>query len=121
MNYPDKTDIFQLEMVNKNHYKFDNQILKLKTFKAKAYIKILGFPIRVKKKYYESVYGPTLKNKNGFYSVRTASLFHIRGLEQWWKMNKAQNFNEFYDILKMNQIPGYNIGYADKNLSLIHI
>lgn len=121
VNYPDKTDIFQLEMVNKNHYKFDNQILKLKTFKAKAYIKILGFPIRVKKKYYESVYGPTLKNKNGFYSVRTASLFHIRGLEQWWKMNKAQNFNEFYDILKMNQIPGYNIGYADKNDTIFYI
>ena len=121
VNYPDKTDIFQLEMIDKNHYKFDNQILKLKTFKAKAYIKILGIPIRVKKKYYESVYGPTLKNKNGFYSVRTASLFHIRGLEQWWKMNKAQNFNEFYDILKMNQIPGYNIGYADKNDTIFYI
>ena len=121
VNYPDKTDIFQLEMIDKNHYRFDNQILKLKTFKAKAYIKILGIPIRVKKKYYESVYGPTLKNKNGFYSVRTASLFHIRGLEQWWKMNKAQNFNEFYDILKMNQIPGYNIGYADKNDTIFYI
>lgn len=121
VNYPDKTDIFQLEMIDKNHYKFDNQILKLKTFKAKAYIKILGIPIRVKKKYYESVYGPTLKNKNGFYSVRTASLFHIRGLEQWWKMNKAQSFNEFYNILKMNQIPGYNIGYADKNDTIFYI
>ena len=121
VNYPDKTDIFQLEMVNKNHYKFDNQILKLKTFKAKAYIKILGIPIRVKKKYYESIYGPTLKNKNGFYSIRTASLHHIRGLEQWWKMNKAKNFNEFYDILKMNQIPGYNIGYADKNDTIFYI
>ena len=121
VNYPDKTDIFQLEMIDKNHYKFDNQILKLKTFKAKAYIKILGVPIRVKKKYYESIYGPTLKNKNGYYSVRTASLFHIRGLEQWWKMNKAQNFNEFYDILKMNQIPGYNIGYADKNDTIFYI
>ena len=121
VNYPDKTDIFQLEMVNRKNYKFDNQILKLKTYKAKAYIKILGIPIKVKKKYYESVYGPTLKNKNGFYSVRTASLFHIRGLEQWWKMNKAQNFTEFYNILKMNQIPGYNIGYADKNDTIFYI
>jgi acyl-homoserine-lactone acylase len=121
VNYPDKTDIFQLEMVDRKNYKFDDQILKLKTYKAKAYIKILGIPIRVKKKYYESIYGPTLKNKNGFYSVRTASLFHIRGLEQWWKMNKAQNFTEFYNILKMNQIPGYNIGYADKNDTIFYI
>ena len=121
VNYPDKTDIFQLEMVDRKNYRFDNKILKLKTYKAKAYIKILGIPIRVKKKYYESIYGPTLKNKNGFYSVRTASLFHIRGLEQWWKMNKAKNFTEFYDILKMNQIPGYNIGYADKNDTIFYI
>jgi acyl-homoserine-lactone acylase len=121
VNYPDKTDIFQLEMVDRKNYKFDDQILKLKAYKAKAYIKILGIPIRVKKKYYESIYGPTLKNKNGFYSVRTASLFHIRGLEQWWKMNKAKNFTEFYDILKMNQIPGYNIGYADKNDTIFYI
>ena len=121
VNYPDKTDIFELEMIDKNHYKFDNEILKLKTFKAKAYIKIFGIPIRVKKKYYESIYGPTLKNKNGYFSVRTASLFNIRALEQWWKMNKAKNFDEFYKILEMNQIPGYNIGYADKNDNIFYI
>ena len=121
VNYPDKTDIFQLEMINRNHYKFDDQILRLKKFKARAYIKILGIPIRVKKKYYESIYGPTLKNKNGFFSVRSGSLFNIRALEQWWKMNKAQNFNEFYEILEMNQIPGYNIGYADKDDNIFYI
>ena len=121
VNYPDKTDVFKLEMVDKRNYRFDDKILKLKTYKAKAYIKILGIPIKVKKKYYKSIYGPTLKNKSGFYSVRTPSLFHIRGLEQWWKMNKAKNFQEFYNILKMNQIPGYNIGYADKNDTIFYI
>jgi acyl-homoserine-lactone acylase len=29
VNYPDKTDIFQLEMVDKKRYKFDDQILEL--------------------------------------------------------------------------------------------
>ena len=36
-------------------------------------------------------------------------------------MNKARDFNEFYNILKMNQIPGYNIGYADKNDTIFYI
>ena len=32
-------------------------------------------------------------------------------MEQWWRMNKASNFTEFY-LLKMKALPGYNIGYA---------
>ena len=36
-------------------------------------------------------------------------------------MNKAKDFTEFYNILKMNQIPGYNIGYADKNDTIFYI
>ncbi len=123
VNRPDKTDIFQLEMVKKSKrkYYFDNQVLKLKKYRGKAFINILGIPIRVSKKYYSSVYGPTLKNKTGFFSVRTGSLFKIRALEQWWKMNKATSFDEFYSILEMNEIPGYNIGYADKDDNIFYI
>ena len=123
VNRPDKTDIFQLEMVKKSKrkYYFDNQVLKLKKYRGKAFINILGIPIRVSRKYYSSVYGPTLKNKTGFFSVRTGSLFKIRALEQWWKMNKATSFDEFYSILEMNEIPGYNIGYADKDDNIFYI
>jgi acyl-homoserine-lactone acylase len=123
VNRPDKTDIYQLEMVknSKIKYFFDDKILKLKKYRGKAFIKILGIPIKVSKKYYSSVYGPTLKNKTGFFSVRTGSLFKVRGLEQWWKMNKASSFKEFYSILEMNEIPGYNIGYADKDDNIFYI
>ena len=123
VNRPDKTDIYQLDMVknSKIKYHFDNKILKLRKHRGKAFIKILGIPIKVSKKYYSSIYGPTLKNKTGFFSVRTGSLFKIRGLEQWWKMNKAKNFDEFYSILEMNEIPGYNIGYADKEDNIFYI
>ena len=123
VNRPDKTDIYQLEMVknSKRKYYFDDKVLKLKKYRGKAFIKILGIPLKVSKKYYSSVYGPTLKNKTGYFSVRTGSLFKVRGLEQWWKMNKAQSFEEFYSILEMNEIPGYNIGYADKFDNIFYI
>ena len=123
VNYPDKTDIFQLEMVknSKSKYIVDDEILILEKFRGKAFIKVLGIPIKVSRRYYRSIYGPTLKNKNGFYSVRTPSLFKIRALEQWWKMNKSKTFEEFYDVLKMNEIPGFNFGYADKNDNIFYI
>ena len=123
VNQPDKTDVFALEMHpdKKLQYRVDGTYLKLEEKKAKHRFKLLGIPLSIKKKFYKSIYGPTLKNKSGFYSVRTPALFEIRALEQWWRMNKANNFTEFYKVLKMKALPGYNIGYADKNDTIFYI
>jgi len=123
VNYPDKADVFKLQMHPKkrNVYYFENQEKKLEVKKASIYTKILGLSIKVKRKFYKSIYGPTLRNKKGYYSVRTPSLFNIKSLEQWWRMNKAESFTEFYNILKTRNIPGYNIGYADKNDTIFYI
>lgn len=114
VNYPDKTDVFKLKMKNKRKYIVDGEEHDLEKHKAKISIKLFGIPIKINRKYYKSIYGPTLKNKSGYYSIRTPTLFNIRALEQWWKMGKAKNFSEFYDAFKMKQIPGFNVGYADK-------
>ena len=114
VNYPDKTDVFKLRMKNKRKYIVDDLEYDLEKHKAKITIKILGIPIKINRKYYKSIYGPTLKNKSGYYSIRTPTLFNIKALEQWWNMGKAKNFSEFYDAYKMKQIPGFNVGYADR-------
>ena len=114
VNYPDKTDVFKLKMKNKKKYIVDDEEYELEKFNAKITVKLLGIPIKINRKYYKSIYGPTLKNKSGYYSIRTPTLFNIKALEQWWKMGKSKNFSEFYNTLKMKQLPGFNIGYADK-------
>ena len=123
VNQPDKTDVFALEMHPKKklQYKVDNEYYKLEQKEAQLSFKLLGIPLSIKKKYYESIYGPTLKNKSGFYAVRTGALFEIRALEQWWRMNKAHDFSSFYKALQMKALPGYNIGYADKNDTIFYI
>ena len=123
VNYPDKADVYALEMHpnKKEVYVVDGAPYKLEKFKAKIYLKILGIKIPVKKKFYRSIYGPTLKNKTGFYSVRTPSTSNINAVEQWWQMNKATNFSEFYEALEMKALPGYNIGYADRNDTIFYI
>jgi len=123
VNRPDKTDVFALEMDPKNKYTYivDGKKYKLEKFKAELTIKFLGMPLKIKKSYFRSIYGPTLKNKSGYFSVRTPSLYEIRALEQWWRMGKSRNFTEFYSNLKMKAVPGYNIGYADKNDTIFYI
>ena len=114
VNYPDKTDVFKLRMKNKRKYIVDEEEYELEKLKAKITLKVLGIPIKINRKYYKSIYGPTLKNKSGYYSIRTPTLFNIKALEQWWRMGKSKNFSEFYNNLKMKELPGFNIGYADK-------
>ena len=123
VNYPDKADVYGLEMhpKQKDIYVVDGELHELEKFKATIFIKVLGFNIPIKKKFYRSIYGPTLKNKTGYYSVRTPSTFNINAVEQWWRMNKATNFSEFYKALEMKALPGYNIGYADRNDTIFYI
>ena len=123
VNYPDKADVFALQMhpKKKDVYLVDGKPYKLEKFKAKLTVKFLGINIPIKKKFYKSIYGPTLKNKTGVYSVRTPSTTNITAIEQWWKMNKATNFSEFYEALEMRALPGYNVGYADRNDTIFYI
>lgn len=123
VNYHDKLDLYQLEInpENKNQYRFDNQWLDLEEETVKLKVKIKGIVIGVKKKIYWSKYGPTVVGKTGTFSIRFASLFDIKPMEQWYRMNKAKNYTEFYDALKMTSIPGFNIIYADKEDNIFYI
>ena len=123
VNYPDKADVYALQMhpKKKDVYLVDGKPYTLEKFKAKLTLKFLGINISIKKKFYKSIYGPTLKNKTGVYAVRTPSTTNITAIEQWWKMNKATNFSEFYKALEMKALPGYNIGYADRNDTIFYI
>lgn len=116
VNYPDKLDVYQLEMNpdNRLQYKVDTKWYSLEETSVKLKVKIAGIPVSVKRKAYWSVYGPTLVTEKGVFSIRTGGLMDIRALEQWYRMNKARNFSQFKTALKMEAIPGYNIVYGDR-------
>lgn len=116
VNYPDRTDVYQLELnpENPKQYKFDGKWETLKEETVKLRVKVMGLTISVKKKIYESIYGPTMVTKRGTFSIRTGAFFDIRGLEQWYWMNKAKNFHDFRKVLDMGALPGYNLVYADR-------
>ncbi len=116
VNYPDKIDVYQLQVnpANKLQYNFENKWETLEEGKAKLKVKVSGIKLGVSRKTYWSKYGPTVITERGTFSIRMPALFDIRGLEQWYWMNKARNFTEFKKALKMEAIPGYNVMYADR-------
>ena len=121
INYMDKIDIFQLKMHpdKKNYYEFDGEWIKLE--ENKAQLKVKGIPVTVGKKIWWSKYGATVKTKKGVFSMRLSANMDIRAVEQWYKMNKARNYSEFYQTLKMNAIPMFNIMYADRFDTIFYI
>jgi acyl-homoserine-lactone acylase len=125
-NKYDLVDTYKLKMHPKNklQYEYDGEWKTLEVVTAKMKVKVAKWlpQITVKKKFYQSVIGPTMASKKGeFYSLRWAAMKEVQTGEQWWKMNKAQNFEQFYEILKMNALPRFNIVYADKEQNLFYI
>ncbi len=116
VNNPDKLDVYQLEInpANENQYKLDDHWETLEESTIKLKVKVMGIHITVKRKIWNSKFGPTLVTKKGVFAIRTGALMEIRALEQWYRMNKARNFTEFKRALSMGAISGYNIVYADK-------
>ena len=123
-NYPDMNDVFQLVInpKNKNQYKLDGQWedfeIKNVSLKVKSF---LGIKIRVGRKIIWSKFGPVIKNKKGYFAFFSQSLNNISAIEQWLKMNKATNFKEFEDALKLLGIPRFNIVYADKEDNIFYM
>ncbi|MBR09646.1 MAG: peptidase S45 [Rickettsiales bacterium] len=116
VNYPDKIDVFELEMHPENElkYQFDNGWKELEQKEVMLSVQILfGLKIKVKKTIYRSIYGPVVKNDKGYFAFDLGALHDLRAPEQWYRMNKANNWDEFRDALTMVAIPGFNIVYAD--------
>jgi acyl-homoserine-lactone acylase len=121
VNFCDRLDEYQLEMNpnNKMQYKFDGQWVDLEMKTIKLHIK--GIPIGIKRKIYWSKYGATMKNKTGFFSMRLGANMKIGALDQWYQMDKAKNYTEFYAALTKQELTMFNIMYADKHDTIFYI
>ena len=115
-NYHNFGDIYQLEInkKNKKQYRYNGEWRTFREKKIKLKLKLGGIKLGVKKKAYWTVYGPALKTKYGWYAFRFPGYMDIRSAEQWYRMNKATNFEEFEAAVKMQAIPLFNIVYADR-------
>jgi acyl-homoserine-lactone acylase len=121
VNFCDRMDVFQLEM-NPEHqtqYKFDGEWINLEQKKIKLHVK--GIPVAISRTVYWSKYGATMKNKQGYFSIRLGADMDIRSLEQWYMMDKAKNFTEFYNAIKDQRLSMFNITYADKYDTIFYV
>ncbi len=123
MNYQNSADIYQLEMhpTKKHFYKYDGEWIPLEKKKAKLKVKIGPIVIPVKKKYFISKYGPTLKKASGYYAYKSFVFYNLKAPEQWYKMGLAKNKAEFMEALAIQGLANQTITYADKDMNIFHL
>jgi len=124
-NHLDLVDVFQLEMhpSKKAYYKFNGEWLKLEKRPVWLKVKLAkGIVFPVKRTTYWSEYGATLESPDGnFYAVKFAANEKVHVGEQWYRMDKANNFTEFYNALRLESISMFNIVYADENDTIMYL
>ena len=116
VNLPDLVDVYRLEMNpnNPNQYRFEGQWRDLERESAPIEVDTGIFELTFHKDVLHSVHGPVLATKQGFFAVRYAGAERrVHAVEQWYRMNKARDFNEWKAAMKQQAIPMFNTTYAD--------
>lgn len=123
-NKLDLVDVYKLKMhpEDKLKYEYDGEWFELEERKVKLKVKVSFLRIPVKKTTYWSKHGFVIESKKGdFYAIRWSSNMNINAPEQWYLMNKAKTFEEFYEVMEMRAIPRFNTVYADREGNIFYI
>ena len=125
VNQPDLGDIYELVInpENQNQYLLDGEWLDLKVVKQNFRVKLFGpFSINYPLDMYFSKHGPVLKDGMKAYALRYVGMEDINQVTEWYRLNKARNFEEWTAALRMQEIASLNLIYADKedNIYFVH-
>ncbi|MEP3226099.1 MAG: acylase [Parasphingorhabdus sp.] len=114
VNRPDLIDIYKLTLNEKrNAYKYDDEWLPLEKKRIWLKIKYGPFVIPYPQMVYRSIHGPVIINDQGGYALRYAGMDQLDMLTQYYRINKAQDFDAWQAAMAGQGVPATNFIYAD--------
>ncbi len=98
-------------------YEFDGDVLDFATQQVSYQVKQPNGELdEVTFTLNSTVHGPVFETPNGSWvALRVAGLDRPFMLEQYFDMLKTENFEQFEAVMSRNQVPTFNITYADKD------
>ncbi|APW43534.1 acylase [Rhodoferax saidenbachensis] len=116
VNQPDLIDIYKLTInpANDNQYQLDGVWKDFEISDAALRVKLLG-PLAwtFHRPLLRSAHGPVLRTDNGVFAIRFAGMGEIAQPLQYFRQNKARNFDEWRAALALHTLPSINYVYAD--------
>ncbi|WP_394692479.1 acylase [Hyphobacterium sp.] len=124
VNHPDLADIYVLEVNpdNENQYRLDGEWVDFETGNAALRVRLFGpFSWVFNRELLWSVHGPVLRQPHGTYAIRFSGHDEVRGVEQWYRMNRAENWEEWRSAMEMRAITSLNTIYADREGNIAYL
>jgi acyl-homoserine-lactone acylase len=122
VNHPDLVDVYKLELDESGkNYRFDGKTLPLESKRVWLPVKYGPFTLPVPKTLYWSIHGPVIKNDKGMFALRYAGMDQVKMLEQYYRITKARDWNEWSAAMNIGGIPGTNFLYGDKSGKIAYI
>ena len=122
VNTPDMIDIYELVLDESGtRYRFDGEWRDLEATDVTLPVKFGPFTLPVGRTVYRSIHGPVIKNDNGAFAVRFAAMGSIDQLDAYYRLNKAQDFAEWREIMARGQVPSTNFIYGDAEGNIAYI
>ncbi|MBA3897331.1 MAG: acylase [Sphingomonadaceae bacterium] len=122
VNGPDLIDVYKLVLNGDGtQYRYDGKWLPLESKRVWLGVKFGPFTLPVPKTIYRAIQGTVIVNKNGAFAVRYAAIDQMRNLEQYYRIQKARNWDEWTKAMSIGGIPATNFIYADKTGRIAYI
>jgi penicillin amidase/acyl-homoserine-lactone acylase len=116
VNSPDLVDVYLLDTnpEDPNQYRFDGRWLDLEVRTVPIEVRLLGrLKWTFRREALWSVYGPVVRQDHGTYAIRYAGMGRADIYQQLYRMNKAEDYEEWLTAVRNGGLGSFNIGYAD--------
>ncbi|WP_017670005.1 acylase [Blastomonas sp. AAP53] len=114
VNRPDLIDVYKLELNDdKTQYRLDGTWRNLEARRVWLKVKMGPFTLPYPQTVYRSAHGPVIVNAKGAFAIRYAGIDELKMLEQYFRINKARDFDEWKAAMAIQGVPATNFIYAD--------
>ncbi len=123
VNLPDLADLYRLrtDARHRGQYFFDGQWRSFERRLIWLNVKIGPAIVPVPKLLWYSVQGPAFQTADGWVAVRYAGAGELRALEQFYRMGRAESFEQWRAAMAMRAIPSFNFIYGDNTGQIAYL
>jgi acyl-homoserine-lactone acylase len=122
VNGPDLIDVYKLVLNEAGtQYRYDGKWLPLERKRIWLGVKYGPFTLPIPRTVHRSLHGPVIINKNGAFAIRYATIDQLKNIEQYYRIGKAQNWEEWRKAMSIGGIASTNFIYADKTGRIAYV